>query len=156
MNKKEFEEKFLVINWERMEEINSGFYRDRYFPPPEDSPPVEKFKKALEDFVEDYANNTGSKLDQKYYVCNQDESYAPFVIEIILTDGQWIEQQINQARIDENKNFRKAIIDEAVLIDDEGKDVLPDLDSAYEKGMDDVGRDLLKRVENRIKELKDE
>ena len=67
-----------------------------------------------------------------------------------------LEQYGKEQRIDENKSFRKAIIDEAVLIDDEGKDALPDLDSAYEKGMDDVGRDLLKRVENRIKELKDE
>ncbi len=69
---------------------------------------------------------------------------------------QWIEQYGTEQRIDENKSFRKAIIDEAVLIDDEGKDALPDLGSAYEKGMDDVGRDLLKRVENRIRELKDE
>ena len=78
------------------------------------------------------------------------ETYSPDSL------WQWIEQYGAEQRIDENKSFRKAIIDEAVLIDDEGKDVSPDPDSAYEKGMDDVGRDLLKRIENRIKELKDE
>lgn len=80
----DYEKKFLVINWKRMEEINSGFYNKMYFPPLVDSPPVKKFKKALERFVEDYENNTGSKLDQKYYVCNQDEPYAQKIIDIIL------------------------------------------------------------------------
>ena len=55
------------------------------------------------------------------------------------------------ARIDELEKFRKAVIDEAVLEDDKGNDCHPGSD--YERGMDNVGRGLLKRIDKRIKQL---
>ena len=105
MNRKEFKEKFLVINWKRMEEINDGFYKSKYFPPPEDSPPVKRLTKALKEFSEDYEDYTGNKLNQKYYVCNQDEPYAQDVIDIILTDGESIKLKLKDARVDENERW---------------------------------------------------
>ena len=82
---KEFEEKFLVINWKRMEELNEALDDNKYFPSSKDCIPVVAFKKALKGFVDVYEVYVG-KMNQKYYVCNQDEPYAQKVIDIILNN----------------------------------------------------------------------
>ena len=99
--KKEFEEKFWCINLlKRSEELDSAFYSNYEIPPLEDSPPVKKFKRAIKAFINAYEEQTGKKLDQKYYVCNQDEPYAQAIIDIILSDGKWIEQKLSEAKIE--------------------------------------------------------
>ncbi len=71
MNRKEFEKKFLVINWKhlRLQQIEQPDVKD-----------------AIKDFKESLARLNGLRIlpNNKYYVCNQDEPYAPFVIDIIL------------------------------------------------------------------------
>ncbi|MCP4394576.1 MAG: hypothetical protein GY804_09965 [Alphaproteobacteria bacterium] len=111
MNKKEFERKFLVINWNRFEELNDAKETNRYFPSDKDCTPVEHFKDALAEFRNQYEEFTGKKLDQEYYVCNADEPYAKDVLEIILTDGQWIENYGKEQRVRESKLYLKAFID---------------------------------------------
>ena len=75
-----YEEKFIVINRKHIEELNDthvdGFLRD--------APESVMLFKALEEFRNAYEENTGKKLDQKYYVVNQDEPYADNVIKMIL------------------------------------------------------------------------
>ena len=39
---------------------------------------------GISDFSEAFENLTGKKLNQKYYVCNQDEPYAENIIKMIL------------------------------------------------------------------------
>ncbi len=63
----------------------------------------------------------------------------------------WLKQQIKDARIDENEKFKKAVIDEAVMVDYKGNDIKQE--GEYESGMDSVGSGLLRRIKNRIKEL---
>ena len=74
----EYEEKFIVINRKRFDELNE--YAETW----REHPAVENLKKALEDFTEAYEGDYGKSLDQKYYVVNQDEPYAENVIKIIL------------------------------------------------------------------------
>ena len=90
MNEKEFEEKFIVFN-----------HKDLKYLTKEANYTLGVIDKAIQ--LGRVSDN--KKQINKYYVCNQDESYAQAIIDIILTDGQWIEQQIKDARIDENKNW---------------------------------------------------
>ncbi|MCK5541688.1 MAG: hypothetical protein KAI40_03275 [Desulfobacterales bacterium] len=46
---------------------------------------IKNFDKACIAIEVAYKKATGKKLNQKYYVCNQDEPYAQNVIDIILT-----------------------------------------------------------------------
>lgn len=72
MNNEELEEeKFIVINKKRFDEIGK------------DHPAVDQFLSALQNLNETY-ETTGKKMDQKYIVCNQDEPYAEKVLNIIL------------------------------------------------------------------------
>ncbi len=69
MNKKVFEEKFLVINWKYLQSTGDAI-KDLH---------IGRLRRAIQMLEMD-------KIlpDNKYYVCNQDEPYAPFVIDIIL------------------------------------------------------------------------
>ncbi len=80
----EYEEKFIVINKKRFPEMiearkHAGKMELRY--------PVkliENLEDAVHMFRECYETVTSKELNQKYYVCNQDEPYAQKVIEVIL------------------------------------------------------------------------
>ena len=85
-----YEEKFIVINLKRFEELN-----DEYSAPWRDHPAVEKLNEALTDFTEAYESDVGKPLDQKYYVVNQDEPYADNVIKFIL-DNETKKEKINE------------------------------------------------------------
>ncbi len=65
----EYKEKFIVINWKYLQP-NSDPIKDLH---------IGRLKRAIQMLEMD-----GSLPDNKYYVCNQDEPYAPFVIDIIL------------------------------------------------------------------------
>jgi hypothetical protein len=79
------EEKFLVINFKRFNELNSVFPRYEH---DQDCKPVGNLITALRRFQKNYEKHTGKDLDQKYIVCNQDEPYADDVWNIILSDGK--------------------------------------------------------------------
>ena len=79
-----YEEKFIVINYKRFEELNSECPQGTLGLTPNQA--VLDLQKALDEFKRVYEANIGP-LDQKYYVCNQDELYAPKIIEMIL-DGE--------------------------------------------------------------------
>lgn len=65
-----YEEKFIVINKKRLSEVSEKT--------------ALMLIDAINNFSESYETETGKKLDQKYFVCNQDEPYAQKVIDIIL------------------------------------------------------------------------
>ena len=96
MNEKEFEEKFIVFN-----------HKDLKYLTKEANYTLGVIDKAIQ--LGRVSDN--KKQINKYYVCNQDESYAQAIIDIILTDGQWIEQQIKDARIDENQKHIDYLIE---------------------------------------------
>lgn len=83
----EYEEKFIVINRKRFDELSKIGKFGPVF--------VESFQNALKDFISYYEGWTGKKLNQKYYVVNQDEPYADDVIKIIL-DGETVKESINE------------------------------------------------------------
>jgi len=64
-----YEEKFIVINKKHLEELEKSVIW---------KPLVSSLKEALDDLC------LGLPLQNKYYVCNQDEPYAQKVIDIIL------------------------------------------------------------------------
>ncbi len=66
---KDYEEKFLVINWKYLE--NAKDAKQQLL--------IDRLKRAVK-----YLQMHKIIPDNKYYVCNQDEPYAPFVIDIIL------------------------------------------------------------------------
>ncbi len=45
---------------------------------------LKQFEKALESVTEAIKAVTGKSLNQKYYVCNQDEPYSQKVLDVIL------------------------------------------------------------------------
>ena len=47
-------------------------------------PHIEWIIKSLQYLALEYEKITGKPMDQKYYVCNQDEPYAQKVIDIII------------------------------------------------------------------------
>jgi len=74
--KKEFEEKFVVINKKDLGYLN-------------ESGKVDLSKVLLAITI---ARSTDGKKLNKYYVCNQDEPYAQSVIDIIPSAGDWMDQ----------------------------------------------------------------
>lgn len=80
-----YEEKFIVINMKRFEELNDEYPGDTYFGFA-DNKAVTNLLIALEEFRKTYEANIGP-LDQKYYICNQDEPYAQKIIDMLL-DGE--------------------------------------------------------------------
>jgi hypothetical protein len=89
------EDKFIVINKERFEELNIALSTASIKKPPFDCGIVHDFKTAVESFVSAFECITGKELNHKYLVCNKDEPYAPFVKALILdgfvTPGQYEE-----------------------------------------------------------------
>lgn len=82
----EYEEKFIVINRKHLGELNSvigGETSDGWngFSP---AKAVLNLLGTIEEFTEVYEANVKKKLNQRYYICNQDEPYAQEVIDIIL------------------------------------------------------------------------
>jgi hypothetical protein len=70
----EYQEKFIVINKKHIAILN------------ESNPEViEKLSEAFTEFNMTLLNEHGIDVDNKYYVCNQDEPYADVVISVILT-----------------------------------------------------------------------
>lgn len=76
----EYEEKFIVINKKRLQELNEVCGKGRWFPIAD---AVSDLEDAINHFVESYEANVDKKLNQKYYVVNQDEPYASEVFKII-------------------------------------------------------------------------
>lgn len=84
-----FEEKFIVINKKHLEELkkhgkenpNAAVASIR----------VSDLLYALESFHTIYRKFIGKELDQKYYVCNQDEAYAQKVIDTII-EGETVKE----------------------------------------------------------------
>ena len=74
----EYEEKFIVLNVKRMEELNECM------PYLAEHPSVIELTTALKRFTLSYRDEVGKPLNQKYYVVNQDESYAKKIIKIVL------------------------------------------------------------------------
>lgn len=89
MNSKFEQNKFIVINRKRFEELAAAVLKNtneleikcanRY---------IDHLESAISMFQELYEEKTGLKMDQKYYVCNQDEPYAQEVIDCILNNGK--------------------------------------------------------------------
>ena len=69
---KEFEEKFLVINWKHLRHTKDAIKNLH----------IDRLKRAVQMLEMD-----GIIPDNKYYVCNQDEPYAQKVLDIILNEG---------------------------------------------------------------------
>ena len=67
-----YEEKFIVINTKHIKELSAKH------------PASCNLDTALIWFKEAYELTTKKQLNQKYYVCNQDELYAQEVIDIII------------------------------------------------------------------------
>lgn len=82
-SKKVKEEKFIVINFKRLYEIeeltgNPSMDFEKMHPE------CMKLLDAINIFEAKYKEITGKKMSQKYIVCNQDEPYAEAIWEIIL------------------------------------------------------------------------
>lgn len=69
------EEKFIVVNTKRFNEMNNLHGSTH--------PAVIQFLRAIRDFNIAYENTTLKAMDQKYVVVNLDEPYAPEVVRII-------------------------------------------------------------------------
>jgi len=82
-----YEEKFIVINTKIFEEMKNADGLRKKFGEIAMVPSIKKtnaFITAVEDLQDWYKILTGKELNNKYYVCNQDEPYAQKVIDIIL------------------------------------------------------------------------
>jgi hypothetical protein len=88
--KKFDDDKFIVINRKRFEELNNIFHETGSN---NNHPAVDSLTEALDIFAKRYKYTTGRHLNQKYLVCNQNEPYALFVKSLILdefvTPGQF-------------------------------------------------------------------
>lgn len=71
----EYEEKFIVINTKRFDEMGGLL------------PVVKELLDKISNLERVYEVMTNRKMDQKYYVVNQDEPYADEVFRLIL-DGE--------------------------------------------------------------------
>ena len=89
-----YEEKFIVINKKHIEEYGlklaeqpgmSKFYKD--------NPVSGNLINALIIFQVEYERITGKRLNQKYYVVNQDEPYSDNIIKIILDNENQKEKE---------------------------------------------------------------
>lgn len=85
----EYEEKFIVINKKHIEELDDICGG----PWLQSADEVIALEEALKNFKKAYEENTDKKLDQKYYVVNQDEYYAGRVIQVILTSEMHKEKE---------------------------------------------------------------
>ncbi len=74
-----YEEKFIVINIKRLEELQDAIGGAGMFSIAQE---VIDFQDALKRFVQVYKDNVGP-MNQQYYVVNQDEPYAPDVWKLI-------------------------------------------------------------------------
>ena len=84
----EYEEKFIVINRKRFDELNEcGDIWTEH-------PAVLNLESALKLFKEAYECDCDKPMNQKYYVVNQDESYAGRVIQVILTGEMHKEKEL--------------------------------------------------------------
>ena len=81
MTEKKKENKFIVINRKRFDELLEA---DERFNVGLAKRKIRKIEAAIEDFIFFYEYTTGKKMDQKYIVCNQDEPYAEKVWDLIL------------------------------------------------------------------------
>jgi hypothetical protein len=77
--KAKYEEKFIVINKNKIMELAE---KEKNLP--DYSKKATLLLRAIDCFCDAYKKYTGKKLNQKYYVCNQDEPYAKKIIDIIL------------------------------------------------------------------------
>ena len=75
--KNKYEQKFIVINYKRFDEMNTFI---------EGKECVNRFIKAGTQFEEDYERITGKKLDQNYIVINEDEPYIQKIYKIMNLD----------------------------------------------------------------------
>lgn len=82
--KAKYEEKFIVINEKRFDEILESVKNENKYDKLYAEGVIKHFLGSLELLNYWYKTFTGKELDQKYYVCNQDEPYAQEVIDIIL------------------------------------------------------------------------
>lgn len=73
-------DKFIVINRKHLQELLKHHEKRNY---PDKYNSVLQLEKWQSFFHASYASNIGP-LDNKYYVCNQDEPYADKVLEVIL------------------------------------------------------------------------
>lgn len=80
----EYEDKFVVINKKRVVELNECTPQDKDSLVVHEHPVALNLESALKLFKDSYESDVGKPLDQKYYVVNQDESYAKNVIRFIL------------------------------------------------------------------------
>jgi len=87
-----YEGKFFVINWKRFDELNERNNGSRAASGFREHPAIAKLKIAIHHFIDVYERETGKKMAQDYYVCNQDEPYAPEIIKTIL-EGE--DQKLN-------------------------------------------------------------
>lgn len=90
-----YEEKFLVINLKRFDELNNHTRfsncgcrsacceHEPIFPV--NAKEIESLVKSLKRFNKAYKERVSNKPDPKYYVCNQDEDYSQKVIDVILS-----------------------------------------------------------------------
>jgi hypothetical protein len=79
------ENKFIVINRKRIDELRNAKgskHLEKYC-----IGAAKHFEDALLMFNNAYEDFVNKKLDQKYFVCNQDEPYAQEVIDCILNNG---------------------------------------------------------------------
>lgn len=82
---------FIVINMKRISEL------DRCSPVGRIHPAIMKLLNAVVNFEVSYEAEVGKKMNQTYWVCNQDEPYANTVIETIL-HGEKQKEQTRRAR----------------------------------------------------------
>ena len=96
----EFEEKFIVINRKHIDELIK--HGDENPTASGAQIRVKDLFEALDYFSIAYRGFVGKELDQKYYVCNQDEPYAQKVLDTII-DGEnlkEIEDKFKDVEID--------------------------------------------------------
>ena len=92
----EYEEKFIVLNKKRLEELNECTPQDMNDLIVRDNPSVMVLKQAIQNFKEAYEADCGKLLNQKYYVVNQDEPYADNVIKFILDNENKKEKECEE------------------------------------------------------------
>lgn len=78
------DDKFIVINTEHLEIIDEAFNSSSSQICYSEHPHITCILNALKELRLEYEGITGKLIDQKYYVCNQDEPYAQKVIDIII------------------------------------------------------------------------
>lgn len=80
--------KFIVINRKRFEELSAAANGTNIYQIKYAARCIENLENAIKSFQEMYEEKVDRKMDQKYYVCNQDEPYAQQVIDCILNYGK--------------------------------------------------------------------